>query len=189
MASMIHSRPYNPVLFQKIRVSTELYGVMCKVFYPLEMPDGFMNYSNIEYSTKSIDVKLLIPRAVIRRHNDPFTDIEFSEEETYIWSVKEFPRYSKITVTEISSLISFIVTEIETTKDSRLTYVRDDGDPILYYKYTLVPSSSILPQESISGIEDMEIDRIDQEEFTASIEDINKQPNNKPNSNIKVGKL
>lgn len=183
MTSMLNLRTYNPVIFQKIRVTTDLYGVKCKIFVPTLIPDGFMNYSEIEYSDEPFsEEKLLIPKAVIRRSNNQFNEIEFAESEFELWTLKHIPRYSKLLITETTALLSFIISEIQVTKDSR-----SDNS---YYKYTLVPSSSVvnIDDEVDSAIEAEAVVEED-ENFTPSIEAINKQPQLPPSSIIKVGKL
>lgn len=183
MASMLHARSYNPVLHQKIRVSTELYGVRCKIYAPEEMGLGFMAMSELKYFDVPMkEERLLIPRAVLTRAKNPHTDIIFSEEEMYLWSVASIPRYSKVIVVE-SEILSFIVSEVESTEDSRGTE--------MYYKYTLVPSSMVTSSDSAmidaSTVEEDSI--IADPDFRASIEDSSRTPTQPPSASIKVGKL
>lgn len=185
MTSMIHSRSYNPVLFQKIRVSTELYGVVCNVYAPQAMEQGFMNYSDIVYeNTVLLSTKFLIPKAVILRSQNAFTEVGFLEEDANLWSTTKIPKYSKIIVVESTEVLSFLVTDIETTEDPRFNE--------MYYKYTLVPSSSVTAQTSstIAAVASAEEDFIvDNPKFDSSISDVNKQSANTPSTAIKVGKL
>ncbi|BCG50081.1 hypothetical protein [Ralstonia phage RP13] len=200
MTSMIHSRAFNPVLYQKIRVTTDLYGVQCRVYTPVSIPSGFMNYSDIEYSPSTfLNEKLLVPKAVVFRHNNPFTGMGFSEEEQAIWSTKKIPKYSKIVVVEVSELLSFIVSEVQTTEDTRTILntatptASPPGNSVnqMYFKYTLVPSSSVTAGEAndIAALTSEENTQSADPAFHSSINDMNRMPQSTPNPLIKVGKL
>lgn len=185
MTSMIHSRGYSPVVFQLIRVSTDLYGLLCNVFIPSNIPTGFNDYSDITYSKEIfLSQKLLIPKAVVQTLSNPYTNVAFfGEEEIFLWSTKQIPKLSKIVVVE-ASLISFLITNIETLEDTR--------KPLdIYYKYTLVPSSSI-PHESVEDLVDIIEDEnsyVEDTKFNPSVTELTKTSTETQSPIIKVGKL
>lgn len=181
MTSMIHSKTYSPVLFQKIKVTTELYGVNCKVYTPMSIPEGFMAYGEILYYTEpKFESKLLIPKVVLIRNYNEFTDLAFLEEPCSIWSVIPIPKYSKILVNELTELISFIVTDIKTTEDPRFKDV--------YYEYILSPSSSITADNSLEASLALTNEKSLDEDFENVMHDMNR-PALLTSSSIKVSKL
>jgi len=184
MTSIIHSKSYSPVVYQKIRVSTDLYGVMCKIYTPDKIDSGLMQYGNIVYSsTPFMNEKLLIPKAVLFNSKNPYTDIGFFEESTLVLSTISIPRFSKILVTDTAELLSFIISDIETLKDSRYKEV--------YYKYILTSTSTVVKDidlELSNVILDESIISSDPD-FSSSINSINKEPIISRSPLIKSNKL
>lgn len=157
---------------------------MCRVYNPVRMEQGFMSYSELEYSeTPLLEIKLLIPKVVISRTSNPYTDISFLEEAVDLWSTTAIPRYSKVIVRELTELFSFIITDIQTTEDPRGVN--------MYYKYTLTPSSSVTStsQDVLDAVVAVDETIENSDAFVSSISDINKASSVRRDPTIKVGKL
>jgi hypothetical protein len=174
------------VMYQKIRVATNLYGVNCNVHYPSTMGAGFMNYSDIQYDTNPdiLNQKFLIPKAVLVRNNNSYTQLGYLVEdgEIFLWSAIQIPRYSKIIVNELYELFSFIVSEIEFTEEIRSQNI--------YYKYTIVPSASITVNEIPLITEIASLEESQQPSAIVTEEqDINKVSTITPNTSIIIGRV
>jgi len=182
--SMIFTKSAIPIIYQKIRIGTKLHGVDCTVYYPEVLPDGFQNYGDILYSTTPfLEDKLLIPKVVEQYSKNPDSQMIFMEEDVIMWSSHIIPRFSKIVVNENISLLSFIISSIETFKDTR--------DKSVFYKYTLVPSSSV-PNESgndVLEVVEEENKKLSDSEFEPSIVGINKISTIVQNSKIRFNRL
>lgn len=181
---MLWSKAYSPVIYQKIKVSTDLYGVLCRVYYPERIPNQIISFGDIIYSLNTfIESKLLIPKSVLFRNTNSFSEIGFFGDAVFIWSVLKIPKYSKVIIVENIDLLSFTITEIEATED-----IRDKG---IYFRYTLVPSTTVTINEELEISSNISLDQelLADPEFSQSIKELNITPSNMPSKNIKVGKL
>lgn len=171
----------------KISVATSLFGVKVHVYAPVDdLGSAFQNYGDLKYGSSPIfNGKLLIPRLLVKRSPNAYTNFDFVEDESLAYSLALFPRFSKVILNERNELSSFIIDDTIETEDVQLGNI--------YYKYSLIPSSELLSRgrtsnsEQVINFEENEI--VSDPVFTSSIKENNATSDEPSSGKIKYGKL
>lgn len=159
------------VVSVNIKYATLLYGVNVEIYAPVDDFDGALQaYGDLKYSREPVyDGKLLIPEYLYRNSANSYASGDFTEDTYSAYSRNLYPKFSKVVVTEVKDLLSFIIVD---TQD-----FRDSSQKELYYTYKLIPSSQLLNRDgsiqNLSEVQEYKEDTLLDDPDYLSITDLN----------------
>lgn len=184
---------YTPGLSKLINVNlkyaTKIYGVNVEIYAAVNDNDsGLQSYGDVKYSDEPIYTgKLLIPEYLYRESQNPYGFSDFTDTTFTAYTREKLPRLSKVIITEIKDLVSFIISDAKDSRDSSLA--------TLFYTYTLIPSSQIIKRanSSVDNMLDLnealEEDELLDKEFNNFLQSNNEQSNTPVSEKIIYDKL